>query len=98
VYVACYHLAPFKENAELRALELKYIVKAITAMDPAACVLIAGDMNMRENETDAVLQLGLGDAWLMSGSHPSVKFTWNSKVNQYLADCFGFTSALTACL
>jgi endonuclease/exonuclease/phosphatase family metal-dependent hydrolase len=54
-------------------------------------MVVAGDMNMREIETHSALELGLEDAWLLSGSHPSAQFTWNSKVNQYLADCFGFT-------
>jgi endonuclease/exonuclease/phosphatase family metal-dependent hydrolase len=97
VYVACCHLYPGPSEASRRAAQLAGILSSILSHNPAAdaCIVIAGDMNMRESETGVALQLGLPiglkDAWLLSGSHPSVKFTWNSKVNQYLADWFGFT-------
>lgn len=86
--ISC-HLVPYKQNASLRLSQLQNIVSDLPA---DATLIIAGDMNMREDETKSVLEvLSVEDAFQLVGSKED-KFTWNSRVNKYANTGFEYTA------
>ena len=78
-FVAC-HLFPYKNNIATRLGQLEDILSQVDKDQP---LIIAGDMNMRESETERVLStFSLEDAFLLKGTKET-KFTWDSKINKY---------------
>lgn len=72
-FIAGCHLAPFKENASFRLEQLIEISKV--SQDSARPVVIAGDMNMMDFETQAVLEhLNMQDAYIVTGSAPEHRY------------------------
>ena len=52
VYIFSMHLAPFKENAASRAIQLDSIMRVVGT----SLVIIAGDANIREQESQSFLK------------------------------------------
>jgi len=75
------HLFPTKANAPQRLQFLSSFLPQVRASQP---LLIAGDFNMREVETEAVTALGLRDAY-QQWDDPDRKLyaTWDSIVNLF---------------
>lgn len=91
-FASC-HLSPFKENEEARIMQLFNFL----ALQPVDDYIIAGDMNVREDEAKRWLKdfpnlIGrrLKDAWVSTGSDVKAKFTWDSRVNKYFQEGFAF--------
>lgn len=51
-----------------------------------AAVILAGDLNARDNEVKqvGVLDNGIKDAWIETGSDVNTKFTWDMNLNDNL--------------
>lgn len=78
-FVSC-HLFPFKNNSSTRFGQLEDILHEV---DDDMPLIIAGDMNMREDETKQVLSsFNVKDAFYLKGSKET-KFTWDSRINRY---------------
>ncbi len=98
VAVSSSHLAPFKENAALRAYQCQSLMK-ILSEECDNCIVI-GDMNMRASEDKMVEKFDNKswiDAWKECGSDKSVKFTWDSFVNNYHDGGFRFKARFDRC-
>ncbi|MHA2168496.1 MAG: endonuclease/exonuclease/phosphatase family protein [Candidatus Kariarchaeaceae archaeon] len=81
-YFAAAHLIPYNENRKQRMKQLKDIFASLSNRDLP--LLLAGDMNMREDETKSVLEkYVLKDAFLSTSQELNKKFTWNSRINKY---------------
>lgn len=100
VRLASCHLAPFKGNAQVRKEQLETFFKLCDA-SKVDHVILAGDMNVRQGESDVWLtkllpELSKGkdfnDAWCLSGRNAFTKFTWDSFTNKYFNDGFKFKS------
>jgi len=76
LFIASVHLAPFRGGNWDRRAQMESLLELAR---PHA-LIVAGDTNMREEE-DSVMEdeLGLLDAWKQAGSHPSTKFTWDTR-------------------
>lgn len=100
VRLASCHLAPFKENSQVRKEQLESFFKSSDA-SKVTHIVLAGDMNVRQDESDIWLakllpELSKGkdfnDAWCLSGRNANTKFTWDSFTNKYFNDGFKFKS------
>ena len=78
------HLEPFKQGASIRYAQLEAVHKE------SAYMVLAGDMNMRKDEDGHAEDMGWEDAWKKGGGKATEQFTWDSKVNLYHRDGFGF--------
>ena len=87
VDIASCHLYPSKDAKNERLFFLSKLKEHLTA----ETTIIMGDMNMRDNETKPVLQLGLDDVFLLGGSPKEKKFTWNSRENLFRKESYQFT-------
>ena len=72
VVLASCHLAPFKSGAGERMAQLRTIV-ATCRGGANPCVVIGGDMNMRDSESGS--NCGLDDAWEAVGCPKDAEFT-----------------------
>ncbi|MHA2101012.1 MAG: endonuclease/exonuclease/phosphatase family protein [Candidatus Kariarchaeaceae archaeon] len=62
-FVGC-HLFPFKQNAEIRIEQIGNLLQALKDVSDKYPIIIAGDMNMRENETKNMISTyDLDDAY-----------------------------------
>ncbi|GLI58563.1 hypothetical protein VaNZ11_000310 [Volvox africanus] len=77
------HLAPFYEFHPVRARQIAAIVAAAPEGAP---LVLAGDLNMREEENDVGTRHGLLDAWVEGGSPVSERWSWNTDVNRYYTE------------
>ncbi|KAG2499003.1 hypothetical protein HYH03_003189 [Edaphochlamys debaryana] len=57
-----------------------------------APLVLAGDMNMREDETSVAAENGLTDAWVELGCPKEHRFTWNTMINHYYYDGKQYTA------
>lgn len=78
------HLEPFKQGASIRYAQLEAV------RNESAYMVLAGDMNMRKDEDRPAEDMGWEDAWKKGGGKATEQFTWDSKVNLYHRDGFGF--------
>mmetsp|Transcript_24730 Transcript_24730/g.51791 ORF Transcript_24730/g.51791 Transcript_24730/m.51791 type:complete len:344 (+) Transcript_24730:66-1097(+) len=98
VAVSSSHLAPFKENEALRAYQCQSLMKILS--DECDNCIVIGDMNMRASEDKMVEKFDNKswiDAWKECGSDKSVKFTWDSFVNNYHDGGFRFKARFDRC-
>ncbi|KAF5837614.1 hypothetical protein DUNSADRAFT_4117 [Dunaliella salina] len=79
------HLAPFKEGESKRFQQVAEALDKARVLCPYAnAYLIAGDMNMRENETAPMCsRLGLVDGWEATGKPQRHRYTWDTTRNLY---------------
>ena len=96
LFVGSCHLEPHKGGSDARFLQLETIHKFCSTMSNGSSdyqLLLAGDCNMRENESKPVEEkFNWKDTWKLAGKVHKQQFTWNSKFNQYHGpDSFGFT-------
>jgi endonuclease/exonuclease/phosphatase family metal-dependent hydrolase len=89
--IASAHLAPFKENGQLRIQQLAQIMSMV---ESDQCVIIAGDLNIRQDEATRFLrsQPSLKDASTVMPGALKDKATWDSFVNKYHSESFEFRS------
>jgi endonuclease/exonuclease/phosphatase family metal-dependent hydrolase len=77
--VASLHLAPFAEGAPKRKDQLETIINASRRTGMPLITIIAGDMNMRDEEDQDVEQRWrLTDAWKAGGANISTRYTWDT--------------------
>jgi len=68
------HLESLREGSAERRQQLHEVARRLRYPDTLA--LFAGDTNLRDAETEGVLD-GVGDAWTMTGSPPELRHTWD---------------------
>ena len=89
------HLAPFKNNADLRLRQMMAIVQYCEQQKGSSWIF-CGDFNLREEENISVEQSPrqgtLLDAWKASGAPRQAKYTWNSKKNLFHSRAFRFVA------
>jgi endonuclease/exonuclease/phosphatase family metal-dependent hydrolase len=68
------HLESLREGSEERKRQLAEVARRLRHPDTLA--LFAGDTNLREAETEGLLD-GIGDAWTMVGSPAELRHTWD---------------------
>jgi endonuclease/exonuclease/phosphatase family metal-dependent hydrolase len=77
--VAAVHLAPYEEGAPLRKDQLETIINASRRIGRPLITIIAGDMNMRDEEDqDVERRWRLTDAWKAGGANISTRYTWDT--------------------
>ena len=82
------HLEPFKEHSSTRFAQLNAIAQIGAFYDS---LVLGGDFNMRKAEEPKIeKELQLVDAWKESGSDKRTRDTWNSNINHYHKNGFGF--------
>ena len=86
VDIATCHLPP-SNDAKLERL---FILSKLKENLQANYSIVMGDMNMRDNETKGVLELGYTDVFLMMGSPKDKRFTWDSRTNIFRKESYGF--------
>ena len=86
VDIATCHLSPSKDAKDERLMFLLKLKELMVADH----TIVLGDMNMRDNETESVLELGFSDAFLMMNSPKDKKFTWDSRNNIFRKESYGF--------
>ncbi|MHA2501952.1 MAG: endonuclease/exonuclease/phosphatase family protein [Candidatus Kariarchaeaceae archaeon] len=82
------HLPPYKQNAPLRK---EYLIHLMSQL-PEAPLVLAGDMNMREEETQGTVDAGLTDAYLHLEPGPEHRFTWDSRINHFYSEVNPFVA------
>jgi endonuclease/exonuclease/phosphatase family metal-dependent hydrolase len=88
VTVCNIHLYPGKDNAKKRLDKLGSISEAIGHHNP---VIIMGDANMRDFETDdACRMLGMQDVYNGDINYLDVRFTWDGFKNEFHSESFRF--------
>ncbi|XP_052249406.1 tyrosyl-DNA phosphodiesterase 2-like isoform X2 [Dreissena polymorpha] len=80
------HLESTKEYSKERQEQLKQCFKYIGARDKGYTVIFGGDLNLRDNEIDAIggLPENIYDIWEITGKRPEAKFTWDLMRNDNL--------------
>jgi endonuclease/exonuclease/phosphatase family metal-dependent hydrolase len=68
------HLESLREGSEERKIQLAEVARRLR--NPDTLALFAGDTNLREAETEGLLD-GVGDAWTMMGSPAELRHTWD---------------------
>ena len=96
VAISSSHLSPFKDNANLRLLQIMTLMDSMINNECDNCILL-GDMNMRKAEDKDIENAGLIDAWKTCGSKRNTNFTWNSYVNRYHDGGFKFRARFDRC-
>lgn len=75
------HLPPYKKNADHRRGILANLIKQLNPTQP---LILAGDMNMRERETNAILKQGVLDAYREVDDPDRKRYaTWASTLNKF---------------
>ncbi len=89
-FVGC-HLLPYKQNADNRLDQMSVIFQIINQISEDYPVIIAGDMNMRENETKNMIStFDMNDAYWKSDKSKENQYTWDSRINLYHEEAFQF--------
>lgn len=89
-FVGC-HLLPYKQNANNRLDQMSVIFQIINRISEDLPVIIAGDMNMRESETKAIIStFAMDDAYWKSDKSKENQYTWDSRINLYHEEAFQF--------
>lgn len=89
VTVVSVHLAAGSQGVLLRSTQLRLMQQTLKHVTTP--LIIAGDTNMRESETqDACKTLGCDDAFIECGSPDAHKFTWDSFKNRYYENGMNF--------
>ena len=70
---------------QMRLAQARSILEALGP----SCILV-GDLNMRNAEDSSFEELGLTDSWKMAGKEQATKNTWDSNLNKYHQNGFGF--------
>ena len=70
------HLESLREGSEERKRQLAEVVHRLR--HPETLALFAGDTNLRDAETEGLLD-DIGDAWTMMGSPAELRHTWDPK-------------------
>jgi len=78
------HLLPYADNHPAR---IAFITDLYQQVNSDQSLILAGDWNMREHETAAVLRLGLHDAYQRESDPDRSKYaTWASTINRFHRD------------
>ncbi len=85
---AALHLAPGKNMKSIRQAQLQNIVDLFKG--EVSRFVLAGDTNMRHEETNNFPNLNLDDLYRKMGSPPKEKWTWDSFLNSYHENGFKF--------
>lgn len=77
--LASVHLEPFAEGSVIRQKQLQALHNLAVSQPDSTLMIIAGDTNMREQESDFVERnLHFLDAWKAAGAARDTKFTWDT--------------------
>ncbi|XP_057291082.1 tyrosyl-DNA phosphodiesterase 2-like isoform X1 [Hydractinia symbiolongicarpus] len=86
IVVMATHLESTKEAKFERKNQLRICFDSMSSTSDNEIIVFAGDLNIREQEIKELggLPAGVLDSWVVNGSKPNVRFTWDLMQNDNL--------------